>query len=81
MLSLQYIVPAQYSAQDLTLKRKKLKTDFRGAATFFQKGRGKAKGGGGGGLEKRDHSLSVRFQSMVEIEIVSILGILGITIL
>ena len=78
MLSLQYIVPAQYSAQDLTLKRKKLKTDFRGAATFFQKGRGKAKGGG---LEKRDHSLSVRFQSMVEIEIVSILGILGITIL
>ena len=38
-------------------------------------------GGGGGGLEKRDHSLSVRFQSMVEIEIVSILGILGITIL
>ena len=81
MLSLQYIVPAQYSAQDLTLKRKKLKTDFRGAVTFFQKGRGKAKGGGGGGLEKRDHSLSVRFQSMVEIEIVSILGILGITIL
>ena len=49
MLSLQYIVPAQYSAQDLTLKRKKLKTDFRGAATFFQKGRGKAKGGGGFG--------------------------------
>ena len=48
MLSLQYIVPAQYSAQDLTLKRKKLKTDFRGAVTFFQKGRGKAKGGGGG---------------------------------
>ena len=80
MLSLQYIVPAQYSAQDLTLKRKKLKTDFRGAVTFFQKGRGKAKGGGGA-LEKRDHSLSVRFQSMVEIEIVSISGILGITIL
>ena len=79
MLSLQYIVPAQYSAQDLTLKRKKLKTDFRGAVTFFQKGRGKAKGGGE--LEKRDHSLSVRFQSMVEIEIVSISGILGITIL
>ena len=62
-------------------KKKKLKTDFRGAATFFQKGRGKAKGVGGGGVEKRDHSLSVRFQSMVEIEIVSILGILGITIL
>ena len=80
MLSLQYIVPAQYSAQDLTLKRKKLKTDFRGAVTFFQKGREKAKGGGGE-LEKRDHSLSVRFQSMVEIEIVSISGILGITIL
>ena len=38
-------------------------------------------GGGGGELEKRVHSLSVRFQSMVEIEIVSILGILGITIL
>ena len=81
MLSLQYIVPAQYSAQDLTLKRKKLKTDFRGAVTFFQKGRGKAKGAGGGELEKRVHSLSVRFQSMVEIEIVSISGILGITIL
>ena len=58
-------------------KKKKLKTDFKGAVTFFQKGRGKAKGG----VEKRDHSLSVRFQSMVEIEIVSILGILGITIL
>ena len=35
----------------------------------------------GGGIGKRDHSLSVRFQSMVEIEIVSILGMLGITIL
>ena len=30
-------------------KKKKLKTDFRGAVTFFQKGRGKAKGGGGVG--------------------------------
>ena len=36
------------------------------------------KGEGGkrreGGLEKRDHSLCVRYQSMVEIEIESIIG-------
>ena len=48
MLSLQYIVPAQYSAQDLTLKRKKIKNCLQGRCYVFSKGKGESEGGGGG---------------------------------
>ena len=74
--------PRSIFSSRLNPKKKKIKNWLQGRCYVFSKGKGESEGGGGGGEgEKGDHSLSVRFQSMVEIEIVSILGILGITIL